>query len=173
MLPDLNPTIELVSDSTGANTVTVLRTLHSVVFRDLSGGRGWQHVQYGYSDYYNLLCNIINTFNTHHDILYPFLQESSWNLSPRYRDRFDDLRRRLEKEKEKEKGRNVSSEALIDARLRYRDTDTTSNNLKVAMDRHINRCVELHAAAAAAAVAAAAKAARVPPHPSSPPSGSS
>lgn len=132
-------------DTTRTNTVAVLRTLHDVVFRDLSEGRGLKDARYGCSVYHDLLCNIITTFNTHHEFLYPLLEKSFWRLTKGYRDRFDDLRLRLEKEKakqkqraEKKKGGKFSS--LIGACPRHEDTATTPDNLKVVMDLHIKLC---------------------------------
>ncbi|EIW52772.1 uncharacterized protein TRAVEDRAFT_53211 [Trametes versicolor FP-101664 SS1] len=146
MQPDPSAsTTSAANFNTGANLLKVLQELYMVIFDDLFEVRGREDIRYGCSDYLNLLCNIINTFNTRHDILYYFLVKSSWDLPELiYRARFDDLRLRLVKEKEK----NGEFSSLIGSRLRYRETNTTSNNLKVTMDRYINLC---EAAAAKAA----------------------
>lgn len=129
--PPIDPSTTLAPiDGISSDTVIeVLKDLRQVVFNDLSEGRGREDVRYGSSDYHVLLCNIINTFNTYHKILYPLLHKSDWILSPRYNDRFDDLRLLLEKEKKK----NRDSSSLVGARLRYRDTILTPNDLKRSM----------------------------------------
>lgn len=128
-------TVEQIK-ATRSNTRTVLKDLHDAFFHDLYKGPGREDVWYGCRDYHTFLCNILNTFITHYDILYPLLRHSPWIFADPESDRFQDFRLRLEKEMKKR--RKVAS--LIGARFRYGDTDTTSNNLKVAIGRYMNLC---------------------------------
>lgn len=142
-------------DGASADTVGVLQDLLDFFLQIIYGEPGPEGIRYGCSDYHDLLCNIINTFIAHHNILHPLLQQSSWDLLRLYRggiSRFclrlanamdkeaqkeaQEKRGEKENEKENEKGRTFSSP--IGAQLRYQETDTTSNNLTTAIDRYIN-----------------------------------
>lgn len=157
-IPTDPPTATLAQIDTRFNTVEVLRTLHGVIFHDLSEGRGLKDTRYGCNDYHNLLSNIINTFNTHHEIFYPLLEVSPWRLTKGDSDRFDDLRLRLEKEKAKVKAKEEKKKkekekrekekeqkggkfsSLIGACPRHEDTVTTPDRLKTIMDTYIELC---------------------------------
>lgn len=114
------------------NTRTVLRDLYRV-FGGLSGseGRSQDDLRHGYSDYYTLICNILNTFNVNYETLYPLLRQTLWTLDI-YLETLGDLRLRLGHPPS-----GAKHAVIIGAQPRY----IIGNNLNEAIDSYIRFCM--------------------------------